>query len=48
MLDRMWQMQLDAAADWDDGMVEIGGFCERRSAMPSFHKSSRDRDWGMR
>ncbi len=45
LLDHLWQMKLDAEAPLHDDYVEIGGFRERRSAMPSFHKSQRDRDW---
>jgi hypothetical protein len=48
LLDHLWQQKLDSESDWDDDYIEIGGFRERRSAMPSFHKSRRDRDWGLR
>jgi hypothetical protein len=46
-LDRWWEAQRDLESE-DDDYIEIGGFRERRSAMPSFHKSKRDRDWGVR
>jgi hypothetical protein len=43
-LDRWWQNELDLRAEEDD-WVTIGGFRERRSAMPSFHRGRRDSDW---
>jgi hypothetical protein len=42
----LWQQKLDAEAPFDDDMVEIGGFRERRSKY-GFHKSKRDPDWRM-
>jgi hypothetical protein len=45
-LDQWWQSQRDEFDD--DDYIEIGGFRERRSAMPSFHKSRHDKDWRIR
>jgi hypothetical protein len=46
-LDRWWQSKRDFEEEFDD-MYEVGGFLERHSATPSFHKSRRDRDWRIR
>ena len=43
-LDRWWQSRRDFEEEWDD-VYEVGGYLERWSATPSFHKSWRDRDW---
>jgi hypothetical protein len=43
-LDRWWQAQRDIEAEFADSYM-VGGFMERHSATPSFHKSKRDRDW---
>jgi hypothetical protein len=48
LLDHLWEQKLLSEVPLDDGYVEIAGFRERRSAMPSFHKSKRDRDWRVR
>ena len=46
-LDRWWEMQRDF--DWeDDDVYYVGGFQERWSQTPSFHKTRRDRDWRVR
>jgi hypothetical protein len=47
ILDRWWQAQRDLAFEEDD-IYEVGGFLERHSLTPSFHKSRRDRDWKVR
>jgi hypothetical protein len=44
ILDRHWQSMRDLEFE-DDDYIEIGGFRERRSAMPCFHKSRHDKDW---
>ena len=46
VIDRHWEAQRDL--EEDDGMYEVGGFIEYHSKTPSFHKSRRDRDWGVR
>jgi hypothetical protein len=46
-LDRWWESQRDLDFEEND-WVEIGGFRERRSAMPSFHRGRRDSDWRVR
>jgi hypothetical protein len=46
-LDHWWESQRDLAEEEND-WVTIGGFRERRSAMPSFHRGRRDSDWRMR
>jgi hypothetical protein len=46
-LDRWWQAQRDFEEEFDD-YYEVGGFLERHSQTPSFHKSKRDRDWRVR
>jgi hypothetical protein len=46
-LDRWWQAKREFEAELGD-QYEIGGFLERHSATPSFHKSRRDRDWRVR
>jgi hypothetical protein len=43
-LDRWWQNKLDDEFEEND-WVEIGGFWERKSAMPSYHRSKRDSDF---
>jgi hypothetical protein len=46
-LDRWWELQRDL--DWeDDDVYYVGGFQERWSQSPGFHKSRRDRDWRVR
>lgn len=47
IVDRLWQMKLDAEAPIDDGYVEIGGFRERRTKY-GFTKHWRDPDFDMR
>jgi hypothetical protein len=44
VLDRFWQNKLDDEFE-DNDWVEISGYWERKSAMPSFHRSKRDRDF---
>jgi hypothetical protein len=46
-LDRAWQAQRDFERELNDEYM-VGGFLERHSATPSFHKSRRDRDWRVR
>jgi hypothetical protein len=46
-LDHWWQSQRDFEAELDDSYM-VGGFLEYHSRTPSFHKSKRDRDWGVR
>jgi hypothetical protein len=46
-LDRWWRAQRDFEEEFDD-YYEIGGFRERWSQTPSFHKTRRDRDWRVR
>jgi hypothetical protein len=46
-LDHWWSSQR-ALAEAEMDMYEIGGFIEYHSNTPSFHKSRRDRDWGVR
>jgi hypothetical protein len=46
-IDRWWQSQRDLDFELND-WVTIGGFRERRSAMPSFHRGRRDSDWRAR
>jgi hypothetical protein len=46
-LDRFWQTKLDDEFE-DDDWYECGGFLERHSATPGFHKHRRDRDWRVR
>jgi hypothetical protein len=43
-LDRAWQSKLDDEFE-ENEWIEIGGFLERRSAMPSYHRGKRDRDF---
>ena len=43
-LDRWWESQRDL--DWEERDVYfVGGFMERHSQTPGFHKHRRDRDW---
>jgi hypothetical protein len=43
-LDRWWELQHDL--DWEEHDVyEVGGYTERWSQTPSFHKTRRERDW---
>ena len=44
VLDRHWQSELDFAEEESD-VYYVGGFRERWSETPSFHKTRRDRDW---
>jgi hypothetical protein len=44
VLDRHWESQRDFEEELDDTYM-VGGFRERWSQTPSFHKSRRDRDW---
>jgi hypothetical protein len=46
-LDCWWQAQRNYEEEFDD-YYEVGGFLERHSQTPSFHKSRRDRDWRIR
>jgi hypothetical protein len=46
-LDHWWQSQRDFEAELSDAYM-VGGFLEYHSQTPSFHKSKRDRDWGVR
>ena len=46
-LDRWWQAQREFEEEFDD-YYEVGGYLERHSRTPSFHKSKRDRDWSVR
>jgi hypothetical protein len=46
-LDRWWQSRRDYEEEFDD-QYEVGGYLERHSQTPSFHKSKRDRDWRVR
>jgi hypothetical protein len=46
VLDKWWQDRLDEFEEND--WVMIGGFRERRSALPSFHRGRHDRDWRTR
>ena len=46
VLDRHWENVL--AQDEPDDEYFVGGFQEFHSKTPSFHKSRRDRDWGVR
>jgi hypothetical protein len=46
-LDRWWQAKREFEEEFDD-VYEVGGFQERHSQTPSFHKSRRDRDWRVR
>ena len=46
-LDRWWQAKREFEEEFDD-VYEVGGFLERHSATPSFHKHRRDRDWRVR
>jgi hypothetical protein len=43
-LDYWWQTRRAFEEQFDD-YYEVGGFLERHSRTPSFHKSRRDRDW---
>jgi hypothetical protein len=43
-LDRWWQSRRDDEFEEED-WYECGGFLERHSATPGFHKSWRDKDW---
>jgi hypothetical protein len=46
-LDRWWESQRDL--DWEEQDVYfVGGFMERHSQTPGFHKHRRDRDWRVR
>ena len=43
-LDRWWQERRDFEEELNDTYM-VGGFQERWSQTPSFHKTRRDRDW---
>jgi hypothetical protein len=43
-LDRHWESQRDLDEEESD-VYNVGGFQERWSETPSFHKTRRDRDW---
>jgi hypothetical protein len=43
-LDRWFQERRDFEIEFDD-YYEVGGFQERWSQTPGFHKTRRDRDW---
>ena len=43
-LDRWWQERRDFEEELNDTYI-VGGFQERWSQTPSFHKTRRDRDW---
>jgi hypothetical protein len=43
-LDRWWQEERDLREEEDD-VYFVGGFMERHSLTPGFHKHRRDRDW---
>ena len=46
VLDRHWETMREQ--DEPDDQYFVGGFQEFHSKTPSFHKSRRDRDWGVR
>ena len=46
-LDWWWESQRAFEAELND-QYSVGGFTEYHSKTPSFHKSKRDFDWGVR